>query len=336
MPTSLTCADIPVRVIALSDAKFDAAQKRISAAAGQLTDVKRWPAVRGADFFDKNRRLLPEYREIAKEKYPYLQLPEEPISMLSTQTETLLPGGIRTNMYDLHNPGAVGCALSHISIWQHIVANNIAAMVVLEDDVEFENRFVNKKLSFCNELNRILNAFSFNFDVLNFNLAKIPRPFVDATVTARTQLADVVQVKGIAFRAQGYVITRKGAQAMLTNVFPLLRVIDAHMTGLTVLPSTEKTVFYLATNTPWLKHDFIDLNNSQIGYAAMHILNDSLFFVPRAFLLATIGFAIISFVFIVVLVIIAMRLKIQIDKTSSFATTMQTTKKEKRVRIKPY
>lgn len=335
MSTKLDCKNIPVRVIALSDKKFDAARIQIREAAAEFEDVQRWPAIRGSHFFNESAHLLPNYREIAKQKYPYLQIPEEPVAMLSTQTESVLASGVRTNINDIQNPAAVGCALSHISIWQYMVANNVPASIVFEDDVKFEDRFVNGKSSFCNELDRILSAFALNFDVLNFNLATIPKPFVDATTVVPTRLSDVVQVKGIGFRAQGYLITLEGAKVMLTNVFPLLRVIDAHMTGLSVLPSTKQNVFYLATKSPWLKHELIDLNNSQIGYTAADVVTDSLFFVPRAFLLATIGFALLSFVAAIVFVVFAVVLKARLENSDKKAMK-RVDHKEKMKRIKPY
>ncbi|NQY35788.1 MAG: glycosyltransferase family 25 protein [Alteromonadaceae bacterium] len=40
-------------------------------------------------------------------------------------------------------PGEAGCSLSHISIWERIIKENLPHAVVLEDDVEIDDMFVN-------------------------------------------------------------------------------------------------------------------------------------------------------------------------------------------------
>lgn len=44
--------------------------------------------------------------------------------------------------YDLaYNPGAVGCFISHFSIWSHMLQNNIPFANIFEDDILFHNDF---------------------------------------------------------------------------------------------------------------------------------------------------------------------------------------------------
>lgn len=43
-------------------------------------------------------------------------------------------------------PGVVGCALSHMNIWLHIVENHIPSLIVFEDDARFNEPFLLPKL----------------------------------------------------------------------------------------------------------------------------------------------------------------------------------------------
>lgn len=299
------CEEIPVRVIALSKEKYAVARDRISDASS-FSDVQQWKGVRGADLFDKRNRLLPNYREIVREKYPNLSLPPEPSYLLSSQAELAMLTG-KTNPYDLATCGAIGCALSHISLWQYIVANEIPAMIVFEDDVVFEKRFTNMKNKdslFCRELNKILSHFRLNFDVLNFHIIPLPSQFRHGAKLVPTPLSNVIQLKGMATRTQGYLITLQGARELLDNAFPLTHGIDIYMSLMTILPMKQHKIVFLATKTPWLKHPLIDFCSSQVGgYCLQQITSDAMFFIPPTLLLAIIVASIlllISLIFVIV------------------------------------
>ncbi len=305
--------DIPVKIIALSDEKYATAEK-IVLNTTQFSDVQHWNAVRGSDLFDKETRmLLPNYIEILEKKYPHVSIPSStpsntfPFQLISTQAQLCVATGERTNIYDIHNMGAVGCALSHISIWQDMVKHNIPATIVLEDDVQFEERFAKDKSRFCNELAQILSKFSFNFDALNFNLVPIPTLCIQGTHLITTSLPSVVRVKGIGYRTQGYLITLSGAKELLSSAFPLVHTVDSYVSLKTMLPTTfnAEPFLYLSTTKPWLKHPPIDFSNSQIGYSFLETVSDSLLAIPRIALLGIIGFAILSFILVIVLTVVA-------------------------------
>ena len=314
-----SCTSIPVRVIALKEEKFQTAKHEIESVA-QFSDVKMWQGIRGKDLFDENTNVLPNHKEILAQKYPHAHFDlADDENILSTQAELSLSSKQRTNLYDLHNAGAIGCSLSHISLWQHMVDNDIPVMMIFEDDVLFENRFKNGTANVEKELNCILNEFSLNFDVLNLNLCPIPSVLVHGTKLTDSRLKNVVFVEGIAFRTQGYIITLEGAKQLLKNAFPLLHVIDSYMTLLTVLPSSKNHYIYLATKLPWLIHPTLEITGkSSIGYDAFTTIVDGVLFLPRWSIFAMIGVCFLSLVAAFVLAIVVICLtqkgkKIQVE-----------------------
>lgn len=319
----LDCRDIPVRVIALSNDKYAQAEKRIADAC-DFRDVRRWHGVRGRDLFDDaTRRLLPNYRDIVAQKYPHLMLPAG--EFLSVQTQLVLETQERTNIYDMHNCGAVGCALSHISIWQYIVRNSIAAMIVFEDDVEFDAAFL-EKTSVCKELNDLLAKFALDFDVFNLNLALIPKNLIHNTELRPTTAKNVVRVQGIAFRAQGYLITLEGARTLLRNAFPLLHVVDAYMSMHTMLHASNNDFLFLAAKKPILIHPPMDFASSQIGYSRWTTLCDGIMFVPRNVTLsALVGVFVVSLIVAIVFIVVNVRLASKLKNAKSLL--VKTSKK---------
>jgi len=281
---------LPVRVISLSDSKFRDAKRHIDAAA-VFPDVKRWNAIRGSVLFDDASCLLADYSEILAEKYPAATFPLSKTShLLSTQAEITLSTGVRTNIYDLHNPGAVGCSLSHISLWQHMIDNQIPVMLVFEDDVVFEDAFIVGQRNCNAELDAFFASFGLNFDVFNLNICTIPQMFVHGTVlTPSSALNTVSYLQGVAFRTQGYVITLRGAKKLLANAFPLLHAVDSFMTMPTIIPTMKEDFVYLAAYPVWLRHPGTDFTGSDIKYGFLQTIVDSTLFLPRPVILALFG-----------------------------------------------
>lgn len=298
--------DLPVRIISLRKEKYEEAAKHISAICN-FTDVKWWKAVRGSDLFEESLRLLPNYRAILAETNSNATFPQR-TNLLSTQTEISLGTGTRTNIYDLHNVGAIGCSLSHISLWQHMVDHQIPAMIVFEDDVQFLGEFSNGTRNCIEELNTFLATFGLNFDVLNLNIFPIPKSLVHgAVLTPSSLMSNVYRLHGVAFRTQGYIITLAGAKKLLKNAFPLIHTVDTYMTMSTMLPSMQENFIYLAMHPVWLNHPSLDLGGSTIGYDLLQSLTDSILFLPRIVVFAIIGICILSLVATVVLIAVLIR-----------------------------
>lgn len=262
--------NIPVRIISLSDNKYDIAKAKVAQTGSR--NIQRWNAVRGKDLFDNQAGLLPNYRKILREKYPQVYLPKD-VSLLSIHADKCLRSGEKGTVYDVHNEGAIGCYLSHISLWQYMVEKNIPAMIIYEDDVDF----VDDK-TFCAKLDNVLMNYPKDFDALNFNIVSIPYPFVDYAKLEPTELDNIVNVKSIVWRMQGYLLTLEGAKKLLKDVFPIVYSIDSYMSAVTMQPEFNMTL--LAAKEPWLNHPLVVINSS-IGYSYVQCLTDAVFLIPQ-------------------------------------------------------
>lgn len=303
---SSSFCNVPVRVISLSEPDFRIAADKISAA-GDFKDIAQWNAVRGKDLFNKDMSLRSDYQQILADRYPQVEISPS-VSMLSSQAEKSLRYGQKSNFYDYHNAGAVGCALSHISLWQFMVRKKIPAIIIFEADVEF------RRNDFCQKVREILENTSEQYDAVNFNLLPIPYPLTDHTELTETDSSDLVRVKGIAFRLQGYLLTLEGARKLLSNAFPLVYEIDSYMSVQTILPSSSFDL--LATKEPMLDHPLVVLNSS-IGYSPLQCVTDGMFFIPQIFFVILLALLLLLFILAVVFCIYRFGFCKQSNKTAT-------------------
>lgn len=56
--------------------------------------------------------------------------------LLTEQLDLTLSFGVKVSMKDKLTAGEIGCALSHLQLYEHIVKNNIEYALILEDDAE--------------------------------------------------------------------------------------------------------------------------------------------------------------------------------------------------------
>lgn len=124
--------------------------------------------------------------------------------------------------------GEVGCAISHINLYEHIVKNNIPEAIIFEDDV-FLHLYFPSILS--DALSKISNKREILF--LYHGKAKIypfPRNLIE-----RYRLAKYIKPskksKRCIIGAAAYLITQEGAKKLLTHAYPIRMPAD-YLTGL--------------------------------------------------------------------------------------------------------
>jgi len=104
--------------------------------------------------------------------------------------------------YYLSCPSMVGCGISHIKTWEKIVENNIEFSLILEDDFNFSNNFLN-------DFNEMIRNVPNNFDLLFLNsnyltISNINNYFYEEPL--------------LIYEKIGYVISLNGAKKMLNNI----------------------------------------------------------------------------------------------------------------------
>jgi glycosyl transferase family 25 len=79
---------------------------------------------------------------------------------LNIKTNNILSYTYNEKQYDINisekfnllSDGAIGCFISHVNIWKHIIDNNLEYALIMEDDTIFCNDFLNK-------LNNVIKDF---------------------------------------------------------------------------------------------------------------------------------------------------------------------------------
>lgn len=123
--------------------------------------------------------------------------------------------------------GELGCALSHLSIYQKMVEQNIQEALILEDDVDLSNDLVNVLGATSN--------FPADWEVMLFG-------YYSETATERISMANfwgrtkvtpshqAVRLVELAFGTHGYMINRRGAEKLVNILSKIVKPID-HYTG---------------------------------------------------------------------------------------------------------
>jgi GR25 family glycosyltransferase involved in LPS biosynthesis len=141
---------------------------------------------------------------------------------IATLTKRSILRNVRRSHEELDSPGGVGCALSHIAIWQWMVDNQQEVCMVMEDDAVVPDDFVTKANA-CIQQSVVLKD-SKQWDIwliggLCEGLTRIPQEPVES---------GVVRV-GAFILAHCYIITLRTATKFLEDVYPIHAHIDFWM-----------------------------------------------------------------------------------------------------------
>lgn len=132
-------------------------------------------------------------------------------------------------------------ALSHISIWEKMIAENVSNALILEDDVYFENSFSKKLNALWDEI----KSSSLEFDMLFISYKKVEHNPDIKKISKNLS----VPKRGI-WWFSGYILSNNGAKKLL-NKLPVTGPIDL-----------------------WINHEFANIN---VYLSSKSIINQKLF-----------------------------------------------------------
>lgn len=123
--------------------------------------------------------------------------------------------------------GEIGCALSHIKVYEYIVKNNISQAIILEDDAIVSQDF--EKI-----VNLSLNKVPSRKEILFFDHGKakswlFKRNLIDGYKLVRYRYPSRNSMRCI-FMADAYLLTLSGAKKLLSNAYPVRMAAD-YLTG---------------------------------------------------------------------------------------------------------
>ena len=124
-------------------------------------------------------------------------------------------------VYTTMTIGGIGCALSHYYIYKYIVANKINRCLILEDDIELKPDFISK----CIDINKQLHLNNeTDFDLLFLG-------YHDTSNKYSQEYKGIFRKFNRIYGLFGYIVSYKGAQKLLSNVFPLIQQIDSEISN---------------------------------------------------------------------------------------------------------
>jgi glycosyl transferase family 25 len=142
---------------------------------------------------------------------------------------------------NIGSKGAIGCYLSHTTLWKKLLESNEDMFLIFEDDVDINENINNFNSKINNNLNLINNN---DWDVIflgyfNFNENEVNKKYT--------------KVKNIIYGTHAYLINKKGAQKLLNNAFPIVDQIDSYMSFMAINRNVNSymtsDVFFIQNNT---------------------------------------------------------------------------------------
>jgi len=151
----------------------------------------------------------------------------------------------RRSHEELDSIGGVGCALSHIAVWQWMVDNQQEVCLIFEDDAVVPPDFI-QNANACIEQSAVLGSKQWDIWLIGGiwdNVSRIPGE-------------KAVQRVGAFFQFQAYIVTLSTAKRLLRDVYPIHAHIDvwvsiyAYMNDLRIVACpTLKLLQYVAAKT---------------------------------------------------------------------------------------
>ena len=132
---------------------------------------------------------------------------------VATLTKRNIKAKMRRSHEELDSIGGVGCALSHIAVWQWMVDNNREICLIFEDDAVVPPTFT-ERANQCIESSRVLK------NPMNWDMWLLGGKWDDLTSIPDEPASGVVRV-GAFVLFHAYVLTLHGAKRMLKEAFPI-------------------------------------------------------------------------------------------------------------------
>lgn len=168
--------------------------------------------------FDRNSHMIDLFKTNNITNYERIPAFDGRHIDIKSLNHFVTPQGIQDALYEkkVYVPltkGAIGCALSHYTAYQKIIEYNLNNALILEDDVSFQNDFLNK-------LNIILKQINNDFDILYLGYSNKINP---------KSLKNELFIKlNKVYGLFGYIVSNKGARKLL-NIFPISQQLDTEI-----------------------------------------------------------------------------------------------------------
>jgi len=173
----------------------------------------------------------------------------------------------RRSHEELSTQGGVGCALSHIAVWEWMIENEVPVILVMEDDAKIENDFVGR-------MNRVIQKSPLLQDTAKWDILVMTgtRNGVKSIESEKT-VCSMDAFIGL----QCYVITLECARMFVKEAYTIHLHIDMWMMiykrvhGLTLLCFSDYTVHQRSSRTDIQQAGGCSLCNVKSDYTKTHV-----------------------------------------------------------------
>jgi GR25 family glycosyltransferase involved in LPS biosynthesis len=132
----------------------------------------------------------------------------------------------RRSHYEIDAPGAIGCSLSHFKVWKQLLSSSAPAIIVFEDDAELPLNLKPQLQQVIAELPFAANGSS-GWDLVQFQLTTYGKGVTGCS--PREGLAAPWQHCTGLMGTYGYMVSRRGAERLLSRAYPIEMHVDAYM-----------------------------------------------------------------------------------------------------------
>ena len=119
---------------------------------------------------------------------------------------------------NIGSKGAIGCYLSHISLWKMLLESDEEMFLIFEDDVDINIKINN----FTKKINKSINLINNNnnWDIIYLGYFNINSKDINKISKKK---------KDMIYGLHGYIINKKGAAKLLKYAFPIVDQIDSYI-----------------------------------------------------------------------------------------------------------
>ena len=243
-------------------------------------------------------------------------------SQITEATKIRIVGRTRRSHEEIDARGAVGCSLSHISMWQEFVSDpdlKVTHMIVFEDDTNLDPFRVSGSLA--KYLQSQIDILPSGWDVMlaGYNrlrdcnpwetpavVPKISRTVTEPEAHCKCE-AEFLDIRSF-FGTHCYIISREGARKMLVNALP----IESHIDGYMGLQAQLGRVRIIASGAPF------HLTNSMCDTDITH----------GSALICSLGmrdasYKVLTYILVILLILVLVALIVQVRYGKSIVTYLR-------------
>jgi GR25 family glycosyltransferase involved in LPS biosynthesis len=188
---------------------------------------------------------------------------------------------------DIQSLGAVGCSLSHISLWQKLVDSSEEVFHITEDD------------ACVNASSEKVNAFLKEVEEIDPDWDVVYIGYNPCSIYKQISISPTVQkINSLSFGTQSYLIRKKGAEKLLRKAFPISQHVDTYMS----IMAAHAGVRSYRPSKPFVKQPLIPFGAmaSDISSISLYKLKAPITRLPTSILLMSVLISIFVIVYFII------------------------------------